>query len=59
MNFKQIAELCNCTVGTVSKAFAGKKDVSEEKRNEIFKVAKENGCFENISRESSIKRFLP
>lgn len=46
MNFKQIAELCNCTVGTVSKAFSGKSDVSEEKRNEIFKIAKENGCFE-------------
>ena len=46
MNYKQIAEMCNCTVGTVSKAFSGKNDVSEEKRKEIFELAKKHGCFE-------------
>ncbi len=58
MNFKQIAELCNCTVGTVSKAFSGKSDVSEEKRNEIFKIAKENGCFEKYYKDNFNKKVF-
>lgn len=58
MNFKQIAELCNCTVGTVSKAFSGKSDVGEEKRNEIFKIAKENGCFEKYFKGKFSKKVF-
>lgn len=58
MNYKQIAELCNCTVGTVSKAFSGKADVSEEKRQEIFEIAKQNGCFEKYFRGKFDKKVF-
>lgn len=46
MTLKNLAELCGTSIATVSKAFSGKSEISEEKRQEIFDKAKELGCFE-------------
>lgn len=46
MKLKELAECCGTTVGTVSKAFSGARDVSKKMREHIFSVAKEQGCFD-------------
>ncbi len=46
MTLKDIAKLCNVSVSTVSKAFWDAADISDETKQLIFNVAKENGCYE-------------
>lgn len=46
MSLKKIAELSGVSVSTVSKAFSYSKEISEEKRQEIFENAKKAGCLE-------------
>lgn len=46
MNMTKLARLCNVSVSTVSKAFAKNSEISEKKREEIFKIARENGCYD-------------
>lgn len=46
---KDIALACNVSVATVSKALNNHNDISEAKREEIKKKAKEMGYFPNIS----------
>ena len=46
MTMKDIAKLCNVSVSTVSKAFMCADDISEDTKQMIFSVAKENGCYE-------------
>ncbi|MBQ7386908.1 MAG: LacI family DNA-binding transcriptional regulator [Clostridia bacterium] len=46
MTLTRLAELADTSVGTVSKAFAGSREVSEATRERIFKIAKEEGCFD-------------
>ena len=46
MTLSNIASLTGTSVSTVSKAFSGSREVSEDVRNKIFSVAKELGCFE-------------
>ena len=46
MTLSQLAKLTNTSVGTVSKAFAGSREISEETRNRIFEAAKKHGCFD-------------
>lgn len=46
MTLKKLAELSGVSVGTVSKAFSGSDEISEETRERIFVVAKEEGCFD-------------
>lgn len=41
----KIAKLAHVSVSTVSKAFSMSKEVSDETRELIFNIAKENGCF--------------
>ena len=46
MTLSQLAKLTGTSVGTVSKAFSGSREISEETRNRIYEVAKEHGCFD-------------
>lgn len=45
MTMRELAKAANVSVSTVSKAFHGGKDISEETREHIFSVAKELGCY--------------
>ena len=46
MTLTQLAKLTNTSVGTVSKAFSGSREISEETRKRIFEVAKKYDCFD-------------
>lgn len=46
MTLIKIATLAGTSVSTVSKAFSGSGEISEETRENIFKIAKKLGCFE-------------
>ena len=46
MTLAKLAELTKTSVGTVSKAFSGSREISQETRERIFKIAKKNGCFD-------------
>ena len=48
MNMTKIAKLAGCSLSTVSKAFRNSPEISEETRNKIFEIAKQNNCFDNI-----------
>lgn len=58
MTMKELAKLCNVSVSTVSKAFNGANDVSEETKNQIFKVAKENSCLNKFYKEKYDKKVI-
>ncbi len=45
MTMKELAKLANVSVSTVSKAFSGAEDVSDETKAHIFAVANEYGCY--------------
>lgn len=45
ITLSKIAKLAHVSVSTASKAFAMSNEVNEQTREEIFKVAKELGCF--------------
>lgn len=46
MTLQRLAELSGVSVGTVSKAFSGSREISEETRERIFCIAKEHDCFD-------------
>lgn len=46
MTLQRLAELSGVSVGTVSKAFSGSNEISEETRERIFRIAKEYDCFD-------------
>lgn len=58
MNYQKLASLCKCSIGTVSKAFSNSKEISEKTRELIFKVAKENGCFEKYNKNRTSKKVI-
>lgn len=45
MTLSKIAKLAHVSVSTVSKAFSESGEINEKTREEIFKIAKELGCF--------------
>lgn len=45
MTLSKIAKLAHVSVSTVSKAFSESNEINEHTREEIFKIAKELGCF--------------
>ena len=51
MNMTELAKLAGVSVSTVSKAFSGNREVSPEKREHIFKIAKENGCYDKYCKD--------
>ena len=46
MKLKDLANLCNVSVSTVSKAFCDADDIGDETKEMIFEMAKKNGCYE-------------
>lgn len=56
VTLKEIADLTNVSVSTVSKVLNGKGKVSEKKRKEILKVAKEIGYTPNFHARTMVKR---
>ena len=58
MKLKELAELCGTTVGTVSKAFSGRRDVGKEMRDHIFSVAREHGCFDKYYKGPSDRKII-
>ena len=48
ITLSKIAQLAHVSVSTASKAFSMSAEVSEQTRNEIFKIAKEYGCFKKF-----------
>ena len=45
MTLSELAKLAGVSVSTASKAFREAKDISEETREHIFRIARENGCY--------------
>ena len=58
MTMKTLANLAGVSVSTVSKAFSGSKEISEAKREHIFKTARENGCFEKYCKTNFRKPVI-
>ena len=48
MTIKELAVLCDVSAGTISKAFSGSYEISEDTRQKIFDIAKQNGCFDSL-----------
>ena len=48
ITLSKIAQLAHVSVSTASKAFSMSSEVSEQTRNEIFRIAKEYGCFKKF-----------
>jgi len=44
----KLAKLANVSVSTASKAFSGSKEISNETREMIFRIAKEHNCFDKF-----------
>lgn len=58
MNLKALAELADVSVSTVSKAFSGSKEISEQTRERIFALAKEHDCFDRYNKNKFSKRVI-
>lgn len=58
MTLKDIANLAGVSVGTVSKAFSGSREVGEKTKNRIFEIARENGCFDRYNKNKFIKKVV-
>ena len=58
MTMKDLANICNISVSTVSKAFSEADDVSAETRELIFSVARENGCFDKFFKGKYHKKII-
>ena len=58
MTMRELAKLANGSVSTVSKAFHNAEDISEETRQEIFAIAKEQGCFGKFYKERFHKKII-
>ena len=50
MTMAQLAALAGVSVSTVSKAFSGSNEISEEKREHIFKIARKEGCYDKYTK---------
>ena len=46
MTLTKIAKMANTSVATVSKAFSGSKEISDETKDRIFEIARDLGCFD-------------
>lgn len=58
MTMKELANLANVSLSTVSKAFCDAKDVSDETKNHIFRIAKQQGCFGKYYKGKYAKKII-
>lgn len=58
VTLKDVAGLAGVSVSTVSKAFSGSKEVSEETRQMIFQIARENNCFDKYNKNKYNKKVI-
>ena len=58
MNLTTLASLAGVSVSTVSKAFSGSREISEETREKIFAIARENGCFDKYNKNKFEKKVI-
>ena len=58
MTLRELANLANVSVSTISKAFSFSKGVSEETREQIFKIAREHGCYEQFHKGRYFKKLI-
>ncbi len=58
MTMKQLADIANVSVSTVSKAFSGSREISDEKREYIFEIARKSGCYDKYCKPSFGKKVI-
>ena len=58
MTMRELAALANVSVSTVSKAFHGAEDVSEETKEHIFAIARKYGCFGKYYRGQYARKVI-
>ncbi len=58
MTLEKIAELAEVSIGTVSKAFSGSKEISIKTKNKIYNIAKENNVFEKYYKIKREKKLI-
>ena len=58
MTLRDLAKLANVSVSTVSKAFSGSGEISEETRAYIFNIAKEHGCYDKYNKNRFDKKVI-
>lgn len=58
MTLGKIAKLANVSISTVSKAFSGSSEISEETKKRIFDIAKEKGCYEKYYKPKYEKKII-
>lgn len=58
MTLRKLAALTGYSLSTVSKAFSGSKEISEQTRQQIFAEAKKQGCFEKYNKEKYDQRIV-
>lgn len=58
MTLSKIAKEANVSVSTVSKVFSGSKEISEQTREKVIKIAKDNGCYTKYCKEKYPKKVI-
>ncbi len=58
MNMRSIAKLAGVSLSTVSKAFSGSREISEQTRQKIFAIAKEHGLYDIYNKNKFEKRVI-
>lgn len=58
MTLTELAALANVSQSTVSKAFSNAKDISEETREYIFRLAREHNCYEKFHKGNYFKKII-
>lgn len=58
MTLEKLAALAGVSLGTVSKAFSGSKEISEKTRQKIFSIAKETNCYNKYMKNEFSKKVV-
>ncbi len=58
MNLTTLASLAGVSVSTVSKAFSGSSEISEETKEKIFALARQHDCFDRYNKNKFSKRVI-
>lgn len=58
MTLQKLADLAHVSVSTVSKAFSGSRDISQQTRALVFETAKKYGCYEQFDKGVYHKKII-